>query len=154
MVIATASNPQSPIENFSTFDFVNGAHKFSVRVTNLLGNTAVIDNTVTIANGTVSVGVPADMSPANGTLPICDFTVVINDGAGVGIESVTLSGGIVATNLPGTSSLRLSVRRRESACSTESITATDNLGNSDTRSFDVRILTNPRSTAFSCSLGC
>ena len=130
VLVATASNPQSPIENFSTFDYANGPHKFSVRVTNLLGNTTVIDNTITIANGTVSVSLPVSPSISvtnNGRS--CSYAVDINDGAGVGISNVTQSGVSVASNLPGTSTLQLSVGTTSSTlinfCLPDSISATD-----------------------------
>ena len=139
VVVATASDPRSPIAHFSTFDFANGPHTISARVTNLLGNTTGVDHTITIANGTVSVGLPVFQSITNlGDLRSCLYNVVINDGAGVGVASVTQAGITVATNLPGTASLQLeTVTAANDGCIPVAVSAVDTLGNSDTRDFGV-----------------
>jgi hypothetical protein len=161
VVIATARNPQSPIESFSTFDFANGPHTFSVRVTNLLGNTTVINNTITIANGTVSVGLPVSPSVnVTNSGRSCSYTVGINDGAGVGISTVTQNGVSVASNLPGTSTLQLSVGTSSATvinfCIPVSLSATDTLGNSDTRNVGVRFSGARGQTGAQCAIvsGC
>ena len=151
VVIATARNPQSPIENFSTFDFSNGPHKFSVRVTNLLGNTTVVDNTITIANGTVSVGAPVQIDDTK-----CIYNVAINDGAGVGIASVTKNGISVASNLPGTTTLQFGETNNLLTCLPVAITAVDALGNSSTRTFGADFFSVSRTSPRRCRIvnGC
>ena len=153
VIVATASNPQSPIETFSTFDFANGPHTFSARVTNLLGNTTVVDNAVTIANGTVVVGLPVMIDPSNS----CDFRVQITDGAGAGISAVTQDGVTVASNLPGTSTLQLSPTAvRNNECVPSTISATDNIGNSHALNFGILRVSAARVGLVSCSIksGC
>ena len=157
VVVATATNPQSPIETISTFDFANGPHTFSVRVTNLLGNTTVVDHAVTIANGTVSVGLPVFQNIADlGTVRSCTYSVPITDGAGVGVANVTQDGVSVASNLPGTSTLQLSTSSALSTCIPVAVTAMDTLGNRDTRNFGVRFSKAPRAAIYYCAIdsGC
>jgi len=122
-----------------------------VRVTNLLGNTTVINNAITVNNVAVAVGLPSvDGVAITGGNVICNYRVGISDGTGAGIASVIQDGATVASNLPGASTLPLSTFLVGSLnnCMPVTFTATDNLGNSATRSFGVRF---PTLTA--CTVG-
>lgn len=135
--VATAGSPTEPVRAINTLNFANGTHAVSIHVTNLMGNTTVVTHNVTIANGSVSVGVPAYVRLDDlGSNYACVYNVAINDGAGVGIASVVQNGISVATQLPHTTTLQLSVATgASSACVGVAVTAVDNLGSSNTRRF-------------------